>query len=368
VKVLFLNRPDAYTSWGGDTTQMVKTKESLELLGVKVEVSLNQQVDISGYDLVHIFNIQSPQIGLSYVQAAKKAGKCIIVSTIFWDMRHVFPRVPKGRLLRSRSELKKLYVQLRRIWTPSPPKNKIDRPEVQILKAADALIPNSSAEIEHLALLFDLPEIRMKSWVVPNAAEVGEAPKGPDPEPLRKLPREFVLEAARIELIKGQSLLLKGLMDRPEIPIVLVGAQHGEYSSEVSALASKRGNTWVIGRVPQEEMTYYYKRARVHALPSLRESPGLSTLEAALHGANCVVSYHSPVAEYFMGNAWICDPFSAESIGNAVLEAWIAERSGSLGRVVQTNFSYKEVAKKTLRVYESALSRFGGVAGSGIIN
>lgn len=59
VRVLFQNRADAFKHWGGDTTQMVKTKKYPERLGSHVDVNLTANPDVGTYDIIDVFNIQS---------------------------------------------------------------------------------------------------------------------------------------------------------------------------------------------------------------------------------------------------------------------------------------------------------------------
>ena len=89
----------------------------------------------------------------------------------------------------------------------------------------------------------------------------------------------------------------------------------------------------------------------MHVLPSLRESPGLATLEAAVFGANCVVSFHGPVAEYFGADVWYCDPDDAPTIRQAVLAAWKAPFNQRLRSSILEKFTWREAARKTLEGY-----------------
>jgi hypothetical protein len=112
-------------------------------------------------------------------------------------------------------------------------------------------------------------------------------------------------------------------------------------------------------------LEFLFANAKVHALPSFRESPGLATLEAALYGANCVVSIHSPVAEYFADGTWTCDPSSPSSIRNAVLEAWTAPRTGMFGEIVERDFNYDVAGARTKRAYDQVLARRAAASASG---
>lgn len=75
MKVLFQSRKTLFTAPGGDTTQVLKTREFLEKLGVSVDVSIELQPDVSGYDIIHVFNLMRPQDLYLQVENAKNTGK-----------------------------------------------------------------------------------------------------------------------------------------------------------------------------------------------------------------------------------------------------------------------------------------------------
>ena len=89
----------------------------------------------------------------------------------------------------------------------------------------------------------------------------------------------------------------------------------------------------------------------------VRESPGLSTLEAAISGANCVVSFHTPFTEYFSLDTLSCDPLNIESIQHAVLKAWNSPGNDELKKRVLKYFTWKRAALKTLEAYEYILNK-----------
>ena len=83
MKVLFQSRKTLYSAPGGDTTQLLKTKEYLEKLGVEVDISLELEPDLTGYDLVHVFNLMRPQELYLQVRNAKRQHKKVALSTIY---------------------------------------------------------------------------------------------------------------------------------------------------------------------------------------------------------------------------------------------------------------------------------------------
>lgn len=363
MRVLFQSRPNALTDWGGDTTQMVKTRDRLGALGVHVDFSLDPRPDVREYDLVHVFNLQNSTFHVRQVENAKRQGRAVALSTIFWDLAHV-PRAHQAGTIHASALARLLYRVHRRLpFLPWDLKLLLGNREEwrqgrRMLELADILLPNSYAELEILAQAFQAPWVRTKALVVPNGAD---PPRDPTPEGMeraRDLPSEVVLEVGRFSVTKGQRVLLEALTGLPEIPVVLVGAvADAAYARECQRLARSRGNVHFPGAIPHEHLAALYRRAKVHALPSLRESPGLTTLEAASYGANCVVSLHGPVAEYFGPDAWYCDPTDRESVRDAVVEAWEAERTGRLGHRVQREFTWEKAGELTRQAYEIALSR-----------
>lgn len=366
MKVLFCSRLDILKVLGGDTIQVLETKAALEKRGLTIDIGTVAEPDVSGYDLVHIFNTQFPQLGLPQLRAVKRQNRKVALSTIYWDLDAVFRsrdyltfdrhmRIPShlgpravrafGLLVQKQFEIQTKFRKMIR----------------QMLVEADALLPNSVAELEILVDQMDYTMARSKAFIVPNAvkprpAEITLSDKSR--ALLDSLPAQFLMEAARVESVKGQLPLLRAAQKWcPEIPIVFVGGgdKSSRYFEEFERERKKHGNAHYVGIVPHDELPAFYARAKVHALPSLRESPGLSTLEAALAGANCVVGVHAPVQEYFGNDAWVCDPEDIDSIGHAVKAAWSAPNEARMRPRVQREFTWERAADETLRAYEFIL-------------
>lgn len=71
LKVLFVSRPTLFSGPGGDTIQLLKTKQYLENIGVEIDIFDGKDVDIKEYDLVHFFNLRNPQDILHLVRKTK---------------------------------------------------------------------------------------------------------------------------------------------------------------------------------------------------------------------------------------------------------------------------------------------------------
>ena len=367
MRVLLLNsRVDFLEKWGGDSTQVVKTGKYLKRLGVSVKISSDLTPNLKGYDLIHVFNIQTSKTGIQQMQHIKRYGIPVALSPIYWDLRnidrmmaYIYPYSEK-KLISILGHIHPLVPVIAKRIVRYPIRRQLWRWSKNMLEMADILLPNSYAELEVLVLLFNTPYIRAKSMIIPNSIDLEDMSNESNVvcEQVKSygLPKEYVLEVGRIEPIKGQSTLIKALKQNADIPLVFVGrgldTSYGKYCIK---LGRNRGNTYFIGEVAHKLLSQFYRGAKVHALPSLRESPGLVTLEAAIFGANCVVSYYGPVNEYFGTAVWYCNPLDIESTGSAILEAWNAPRTYELGDKVRKEFTWENAAQATLRGYEQLL-------------
>ena len=111
----------------------------------------------------------------------------------------------------------------------------------------------------------------------------------------------------------------------------------------------------------QKELASAMKAARVFAMPSLFETPGLVYLEAAAAGCNVVATQVGSAKEYLGDCAWYCNPYEIYSIKEAVLKAYSSPKTGSAQRRVLKYFTWERAAKLTLEVYQEVLR--GALAG-----
>jgi len=360
MKVLFQNRKDSFENWGGDTSQMVHTKTELEKLGVIINISLESAPDLNGYDLVHIFNIQTADYGIKQVLNAKKNKIPIVLSPIYWDKRHIeneleIYKYHRKKLIRILSTLGVSIVKFLLNTFFSKNRREINVSAKKMLTYSDLILPNSYAESECLALIYDLPCLRVKSIFVPNGIDKDLLSK-PVVEKKLKVPDDFILQVGRIEPVKGQLSVIKAMMSSPEIALVFVGrGLDSLYGRECKDFGNIRGNVFFIEHIANDEINNVYKRAKVHVLPSLRESPGLVTLEAAVNDVNCVVSIHAPTAEYFKEDVWYCDPKKISTIEHAIKEAYKTPVHKKFKDRILHEFTWEKAASITYDSYKLLL-------------
>ncbi len=360
IKVLFATRNGYLETKGGDTFQMLNTKKYIESHFPNISISVicepSQMDNAEDFDILHIFNMQNINEALEYSKKAKAMGKRVALSPIYWDLSEAIYACRMAKL----TGIMKIWELLH--WA-KPILNlnfsshkymgsEFKKKYIELLGNIDILLPNSDEEGEIIDRQFGVKGY--KTIVIPNAIQI-KPDLGADLETLPEVGTGFIMEAARIEPTKNQLALIKACKNK-EIPIVIIGAHnknYGKYLKKVEKAAEKRGNVYILGEMKPEQVAAYYRKAKVHALPSYRESPGLSSLEAMYYGANAVVSSRTycPIDYYkFSSEAYVCNPYSVKSLSKAVEEAYNAD-APKLGEDYFKFLSYDNVAFCMNEVY-----------------
>jgi glycosyltransferase involved in cell wall biosynthesis len=380
VRVAFCIRDDYAVRIGGDTVQLLRTKERLERHhGIRGDIVTDaSRLEEAGWDLCHVFNLQSLSITARFIDRAARLGIKVALSTIFWDFGYSkayeslvqlghfgISEAAVGSMIR----FKKAEALL---FNPKSYFSPVHRDKIRgVLRQCDSLLPNSQEELAILSRIagISIDELQPKSSVVVNAADRGEPDDGgTEQEPFpgtEDILGQYVLQVARIEPCKNQYSLIRSLFEDREIPIVIAGNPQADsrYSAGVRQMAERRGNVRFLGHVPQEELPRLYRNAAVHALPSLRESPGLASLEALSNGCRAVVSERRfcPVDTYFQDSVSTVNPLNVRSIREGILKEIGTDRNalGIPGRF-PGDFTWETAALQTRTAYLKALDAGGG--------
>lgn len=363
--ILFAIREDYLEKIGGDTFQFLFTKQQLEkdyqtnIIVIKTPEDIEKYPDIK---VVHVFNMQNRVWTHDFLKKAKECGKKTILSTIYWDLSDA-QYITKVARLTADVRLWKLFRPFKSTirWLSDIVRKRgvggvRSLAEYrELLQMADMILPNSYEEAKVVERIFGRFHYEVRT--VPNAI----APLV-DKQHVNEVPTKYkncILQVGRVEALKNQGGVIQACMDN-DIPIVFIGRINDDrYYERIKKLADKRGNVYFLGEMPQEEIAAYYSAAKVHVLPSFRESPGLVTLEAMYYGCNVVVANedYCPVKYYqFDKYAYMCDPYCVASIRNAIQKAYHDERKkydNELFRFI----SYENVAKLTYEAYKEAMNQ-----------
>jgi glycosyltransferase involved in cell wall biosynthesis/2-polyprenyl-3-methyl-5-hydroxy-6-metoxy-1,4-benzoquinol methylase len=360
--VLMVAHQHAFEMFGGGETQLLETLIALREQGVRADVSLSLRLQPQHYDLLHLFSLYHAE-KLSRLQEANRP---VVVSTIFWDYAELRYAATVKQVIFSHSEPEIVHRALE-AWREGAlrlegiPEDHFQEPEPlresqrAVLACAHLLLPNGEREAAMLKRAFG--EVPIPIRIVPNAVRP-ERFLHASPEPFVKRfgLRDFVLCAARLEPNKNQAMLIWALRDTG-LPLVIAGA---ERDPDYARLCRKWAGASVrfVGELSPDMLASAYAAARVHALPSWSETPGLANLEAGLAGCALVVGNRGLEQEYLGEYAFVCDPGDWRSIREAVLQAWESAnptRSQACREHILRHFTWEQVARLTADAYESLL-------------
>lgn len=305
------NRPDSPTHPGGDTVQMEETAKFLRAAGHSVTIDFGLSPDLSGCDIVHLFNLTRPVETLAQARNAIAKGKPYALSSVYWDLESAVPpsafEFPRNLFRRCFSDGAR--ARLRRLLRRGARRDSeaMRQAQAEILEHAKVILPNSHAELEHIRDRF--PGIpRERFCVVPNGIlrPVEEKTAGE---------RTGFVCAGAIGPRKNQLNLVRAFRQLPNEKLLVIGFPSPGSERYAKAVHRAAGdNVQFRGSVHHAEMARIWRSAKICVQPSYIETPGLSAMEALADGIPIVVADVPPVREYFGNLAHYCDPSSLMSI------------------------------------------------------
>ena len=331
----------AFQSPGGGENQLIQTGRYLEARGVAIRPFVPWTDRVDRASLLHLFGMSRE--GLQLARVARAKGVPVVLSPICWIEPRAMAVLATDRLGRWSNRAKWRLKALVPRW----PTWRRD-----LLRVADAVLPNSAAEGEQLVRWFGADPETIRP--VPNGVE--ERFAHADPSAFRAIhgPGDFVLYVGRIEPRKNVLGLVEGVR-AAGLPLVVIGDALPGY--EAYAADCKRAGSGFARWLPRVDhddplLESAYAAARVLALPSWFETPGLVALEAALAGTAVVVTPHGCTREYFGDRVGYARPDRPEEISRAISAAWTDGADPGLAGHVGEHYPWSEVARRTAEAYE----------------
>ncbi|MBA4154634.1 glycosyltransferase family 4 protein [Flavobacterium sp.] len=366
MKVLFQTRTNLFEAPGGDMVQMLKTKEFLEKTGIQVDISLDFEPNLEGYDLVHLFNLMEPQDIYLQLKNAHRQNKKVVLSTIY-GLYTEFERKARGGLFQKVANFLSPYqIVYIKTLVKHYKEKRMHKGILQMLYKGhyglmkeivdntSVFLPNSDSEMKRVATEFKLKNPKYIS--IPNAIDKSVFTESEDNQtnPFLKY-KDCILCAARIEGRKSTLNLVRAVKNT-KYQLVLVGKESQNQKEYVNQVHLEAGeNVTFLGAISHEELKKLYQVCKVHALVSWMETPGLSSLEAAAMGKNIVVTTKGDTYDYFEDYAFYCEPDDIESIKKAITKAYDSPVNPKLKQKILEKYTWEQTAIETLKAYELAL-------------
>ena len=373
MKILLWTRSDCFTAKGGDMVQVENTYLELKKLNIDVIVSDKSNVDISKFDIVHLFQLDWTPETYLHAKKVRKAGKKLIISPIHhnidevkkFDDEYAFGLRRLSKILFTdqfhRDTFKNIYRSL-------IDKNKVlptlyslflglRRMNKKALEFSDYILTQTELEARDLEKLY---KVRFNWEVVPN----GVSDSFLNPKELKNLfPFEnYIVSVGRIEPRKNNLNLIAAVKElrkdlEEDIHLVFVGkksSKHKEYTDLFDLEVSNYPWIQFVDYINYTQMPSIYKFAKVCASTSWFETTGLTLLEALFMNTNAVSS--SPRAQEILGDLCsYCAPDDIKSIKIALKNEYLRHRP-VLPNQFKKEFTWENTARKTLDIYKKVLN------------
>jgi glycosyltransferase involved in cell wall biosynthesis len=330
----------AFQAPGGGENQLVQTGRHLEELGVPVRLFSPWTDRLEQARLLHLFGMSRE--GIELARRAKARGTPVVLSPICWYEPRALWALETG-LAR---KLGSLGAWSLRRWA-----SRLPGWRRELLLLADRILPSSNAEARQLTALFGVDRERVR--VVPNGVLASFHWASPSRFRGRFGNDDFVLFVGRIEPRKNPLGLIRAVRALG-LRLVIIGAAPPGCQSYHERCKAEGGDRvrWLQQRDHHDPLlASAYAAARVFALPSWFETPGLAALEASLAGAAVVITPYGSTREYFGDRVVYTRPDRVTEISRAISWCWSQGPDSRLAEHVASNFLWPQVAKQTAEVY-----------------
>lgn len=354
MKILFVTHQLARISYSGAETLIMRTKKILQKNGIDVRI-FNRSIDnVDEFDIVHIFNpFYFPVETLDIIRFFKSRNIRVVTTPIFWfSMKYYQDNYPIGKKI-----FIKLFYATRKLLFKSGLLNEHRYGYMKkILEESDIILTNTWAEAHLVRNFFCISHNRFD--ILPVA--IDESFEFGDPSLFEKTYhlKDFILFVGNISRRKNVHRLIHAFKkSKISTNLVIIGRCADPYYYDLCRREAT-DKVFFINRLPHHSkmLKSAYKCAKVLALPSYFETPGLVALEGGLARANVVITIEGGTKEYFDDYAWYIDPTDEKTIENALIEAYNAPRSYALVKHLKENFSSEKVYCKLQRIYLDLLS------------
>ena len=328
---------------GGPSVQALETARYLADMGIDVAFfNPWERYSREQFDLYHVFgaNMMTHDIALRL----RQFGHRFAVSSIVYSRRSPW-------MMRATRRAESLVNRVvGGVWTDYGL-------TARVCSYADMVMPNTADEGR--LLVEGLGVERRRVRVIPNGVHERFADASPELFRSTYGLDDFILTVGHIGSRRKNLLALLRALATIDHPAVVIGqVQHGSYAEQCLAEARRNRNVTIIDGLPNDSplLASAYAAARVFALPSEFETPGIAALEAGLAGAAVVITPHGGTREYFGAHAYYPDPGSVSSIADAIRQALAAPRTDALRNHIGAEFLWRRVAERTAEAYRELLN------------
>ncbi len=328
---------------GGVRTQALFTLKHCQMLGVEpILISPWEDLKEQKPDLIHVFGSSIENSGI--IPQIKDLGIPLLLSPIFFSNR-------SAKVIKRALKVEKMSAVL-----GSGIRSDFSI-KAELCMQADLILPNTQAEAGLIEAGFSVSGNKIQ--VVPNGVESRFAKAEPNLFTDTYALEDFVLFVGQASAPRKNVQKLLNIASKIQKPVVIIGSfGEDEYSRSCLKIADESSNVTLISTLEHENelLASAYAACKVFVLPSYYETPGIAAMEAALAGAEIVITQHGGTKDYFADFAEYINPDSEESLLKGINNALQKNSLDSLKEHILSNFTWEEVAELTIGQYKKMIA------------
>jgi len=307
--------------------------------------------NLSNYDIAIFYNSTAhSSLAYDFILLAKRKEKQVINIPVYYSLYYAFNFYEKV-LFRLGTKFVSLYVKK----FGNILRSKIEFFYTSLL-LSDYILVSGVSEMN--ALINDFKIAKEKFKILPIAVEKRFYNCSPVFFKEKFGIDNFILYVGKIARRKNIHNLLKAYRYlNTDIPLVLIGnPDEPDYFSFIRNYINKylsHRKILILPALPHSSklLCSAYANAKVFVLPSFYETPGIAALEAALAGANIVITYYGTTKEYFGNYVYYVNPYDFKDISEKILLALNRPRENKeLQEHILNNFTYEAVTLRFLKL------------------
>jgi glycosyltransferase involved in cell wall biosynthesis len=369
-------RVDALDKPGGDlitVQEFIKAGKNPGADGAPLfygELITDLSADLSGFDLVHLTNIDRPVDTYHSYRAARNAGKAVVITTIHHSYREIgrYERQGRGGAIGILSgSLGYSKLECLRSIVRSARYPQLLLPTIRLIgrgmREAQATVLSGASMVmvltdkERSDIVADIGDAPNALYVLLRNGYEGEPPSNPrGAETQRDIE---VCVVGRIEARKNQITILNAL-DELGVRGTFIGSEnrnHKRYCEDFKKLVSRSASKHIDG-VPHVEILKIMRRARVHVSASWFEVSSLVDIEAYLCGCQVVASMCGGTREILGEDAEYVDPGSTEGTKQGIAAALEKSRDSNARNIHPVRLdTWTTIGHKLAMHYREAIDR-----------
>jgi glycosyltransferase involved in cell wall biosynthesis len=225
----------------------------------------------------------------------------------------------------------------------------------KIFEIADILLPNTDEEADKIARVFNISP--RKITIIPNGIEPRFS-TGTDAL-FSQIYGEtgIILSVTNIGYKRKNTLnLIRALKKIPHPAYIFGPIPQNAYGQACVREARDAAHIHLPGPLKNTDplLASAYAAARVFVLPSLYETPGIASLEAASAHTTVVTTSRGGTRYYFQDFAYYVNPHSIDDIRQKTERA-LREPKKDISSHILENFTWDKIGEQTAHIYRSYL-------------